>query len=124
MSESAVTPQNTDLVDEIMRAAEAKFSKRGIWESQWEQVSQKVLPYYSTSFFSQGNTVPGAQRNQEQFDVTANGALLKFASIMESELVPMGSQWHRIRPTDPTLRKSRDAMNWYDLVADTMFHYR
>ena len=124
MAEPAVTPQNTDLVDEILRAAEIKFSKRGIWEAQWEQVSQKVLPYYSTSFFSQGNTVPGAQRNQEQFDVTANGALLKFASIMESELVPMGSQWHRIRPTDPTLRKSRDAMNWYDLVADTMFHYR
>ena len=116
--------QDESIVDELLRHAEFLFSRRGIWEAQWEAISQKVLPYYSTTFFSQGNTAPGTQRNQEQFDVTANGALLKFASIMESELVPMGSPWHRIRPVDPILKKSAEAMRWYDLVGDTMFHYR
>lgn len=99
-------------------------SKRGIWEKHWEEVAQNVLPYYSTSFYTQGNTIPGQQRSQTQYDVTANAALWKFAAAMESMLTPANSKWHRLRATDPALMKRRDVQLWFDSVNDAMFHYR
>jgi hypothetical protein len=98
--------------------------KRGIWERHWEEVAQNVLPYYSTSFYTQGATVPGMERGQTQYDVTANAALWKFAAAMESMLTPANSKWHRLRATDPAMMKRRDVQLWFDSVNDAMFHYR
>lgn len=113
-----------ELVGELMREFTTMEGKRGIWEKHWEEVAQKVLPYYSTSFYTQGNTVPGIQRGQDQYDVTANAALWKFAAAMESMLTPANSKWHRLRSTDPELMKRRDVQLWFDQVNDSMFHYR
>jgi hypothetical protein len=112
------------IATEVMREFNALAGKRGIWEKHWEDVAQKVLPYYSTSFYSQGNTVPGAQRGQEQYDVTANLALWKFAAAMESMLTPATGRWHRLRPTDPSLLRDRATALWFDQVNDLLFHYR
>ena len=112
------------LVGDLLMEFSTIESKRGIWEKHWEEVAQKVLPYYSTSFYTQGNTVPGQQRGQDQYDVTANAALWKFAAAMESMLTPANSKWHRLRATDPNLMKRRDVQLWFDSVNDTMFHYR
>lgn len=112
------------LVGELLREFSTAEGKRGIWEKHWEEVAQKVLPYYSTSFYSQGNTVPGAQRGQDQYDVTANAALWKFAAAMESMLTPASAKWHKLRSTDPQLMKRRDVQLWFDQVNDAMFHFR
>ena len=72
------------IAGELLREFTVYESRRGIWEKHWEEVARKVLPYYSTSFYQQGNMVPGVKRNQEQYDVTANAALWKFAAAMES----------------------------------------
>ncbi len=53
------------LVGELLREFAQLEGKRGIWEKHWEEVAQKVLPYYSTSFYLQGNTTPGLKRGQE-----------------------------------------------------------
>ena len=113
-----------ELTGELMREFSTIEMKRGIWEKHWEEVALKVLPYYSTSFYTQGNTVPGQQRSQDQYDVTANAALWKFAAAMESMLTPANSKWHRLRATDPNLMKQRDVQLWFDQVNDAMFHYR
>jgi hypothetical protein len=113
-----------DVAGDLVREFAQVETTRGIWEGHWEAVSQVVLPYYSTSFYSRGNTVPGTQRGQEMFDVTANAALWKYSAAMESMLTPAGSRWHRTRPIDPVLRKNRAAMNWYEEVTDALFHYR
>ena len=113
-----------ELIGELLREFSTMEGKRGIWEKHWEDVAQAVLPYYSTSFYTQGNIVPGAERSQTQYDVTANAALWKFAAAMESMLTPANSKWHRLRATDPTLMKRRDVQMWFDQVNDTMFHYR
>jgi len=118
------TETQNETVNELLREFDWVAQKRGIWENHWEQVSRKVLPYYSTSFFSQGNTVPGQKRGYEQFDVTANAALWKFAAAMESMLTPANGKWHRLRPTDPTLARNKDVMGWFDLVNNLLFHYR
>lgn len=124
----ADTPKTKDadaeLATELMREFGQISGRRGIWEKHWETVAQKVLPYYSTTFYSQGNMVPGQQRGQEQFDVTANAALWKFAAAMESMLTPANSQWHRLRPLNQDLMKNRDIALWFDQVNDLMFRHR
>lgn len=113
-----------DVAEEILRQFDIIASKRGIWEKHWEEVALKVLPYYSTSFYAQGNMTPGVKRNQEQYDITANSALWKFSAAMESMLTPAGSKWHRLRCTNPDLMKIREVAMWFDTVNDLMFHYR
>lgn len=113
-----------DKAAELLREFDAAASKRGVWEKHWEEVALKVLPYYSTSFYSQGNQTAGAKRNQEQFDVTANSALWKFAAAMESMLTPANGKWHRMRATDPDLMKIRDVALWFDQVNDALIHHR
>lgn len=126
--EDTTTPKdnsaNQQLVGELLREFSQIESKRGIWEKHWEEVSQKVLPYYSTSFYTQGNIVPGQKRNQQQYDVTANAALWKFAAAMESMLTPANNKWHRLRHPDLSLMKRRDVQLWFDQANDAMFHYR
>jgi hypothetical protein len=113
-----------DVAGSVLREFGQLSNRRGIWEKHWEDVARKVLPYYSTSFYAQGNTVPGQQRSEEQFDVTANMALWKFAAAMESMLTPANGRWHRLRPTDPYLLKDRQTALWFDQVNDLLFHYR
>lgn len=113
-----------ELAGELLREFSVWEGKRGIWEKHWEETAQKVLPYYSTSFYIQGNMVPGVKRNAEMYDTTANGALWKFAAAMESMLTPANNKWHRLRHPDMSLMKRRDVQLWFDQVNDAMFYYR
>lgn len=113
-----------DLVQRVLREFDKAASKRGTWEIQWEEVSRIVLPYYSTSFYSQGNMTPGAKRGYDLFDATANGALWKFAAASESMLTPANNKWHRVRSVDPNLNKIRNVQLWFDAVTDALFHFR
>ena len=114
---------DTEIINELLREFDAAVSARSAFENHWEQVAKKVLPYYSNTFTGGVNT-PGAKNNQEQFDITANAALWKFAAAMESMLTPANGKWHRLRPTDPSLKSNRDVMTWFDTVNDALFHYR
>lgn len=116
--------EKTALAGELLREFTAIEYKRGIWEQHWEEVARRVLPYYSSSFYQQGNMVPGMKRNQYQYDVTANAALWKFAAAMESMLTPANNKWHRLRHPDHRLMKRRDVQLWFDQVNEALFYYR
>lgn len=116
--------RNSELAGDLLREFAVWEGRRGIWEKHWEEVALKVLPYYSTSFYIQGNIVPGRKRGQEQYDVTANAALWKFAAAMESMLTPANNKWHKLRHPDMNLMKRRDVQLWFDQVNDAMFYYR
>lgn len=116
--------ERQQLAGELIREFSFLEARRGIWEKHWEEVALKVLPYYSTSFYIQGNMVPGTKRNQLQYDVTANAALWKFAAAMESMLTPANNKWHRLRHPDLNLMKRRNVQLWFDQVNDAMFHFR
>lgn len=115
---------NHQLAADLLKQFVVLESRRGIWEQHWEEVARKVLPYYSSSFYQQGNMVPGMKRNQWQYDTTANGALWKFAAAMESMLTPANNKWHRLRHPDQRLMQRDDVKAWFDLVNDAMFYYR
>jgi len=121
------TPQgqeNQKIAADLLKDFVTLEMKRGIWEQHWEEVAQKVLPYYSSSFYQQGNMVPGMKRNQWQYDVTANAALWKFAAAMESMLTPANNKWHRLRHPNQQLMQRGDVQNWFDAVNDAMLYYR
>lgn len=123
-----LTLGNPDKEAQVVSAILKQFSyaetSRGIWQIHWQELAQRVLPYYVDSFYTSQNTVPGAKRQQEQYDMTAMNALVKFAAAMESMLTPASSRWHQVRPIDPELLKSRDARLWYETVTDRLFHFR
>ncbi|HEX3134756.1 MAG TPA: portal protein, partial [Planctomycetota bacterium] len=108
--------RSPELATEVLREFAQLESARGIFENHWEDVAKLVLPYYSTSFNTQGNITPGQERSQHQYDVTANLALWKFAAAMESMLTPANGRWHKLRPTDPNLMKDREVKLWFDQV--------
>lgn len=116
--------RSQEMAGALLREFAVLEGRRGIWEKHWEEVAQKVLPYYSTSFYIQGNMVPGIKRGQEQYDVTANAALWKFAAAMQSMLTPANNKWHKLRHPDLNLMKRREVQLWFDQVNDAMFHYR
>jgi len=122
------TPPQTDAAAETVNVILREFGTleggRGIWNQHFEETAQRVLPHYSTTFWSQQNIVAGTKRQQEQYDVTANSALWKFAAAMESMLTPANGKWHRLRPTEVELKKDREVMAWFDQVNDILFHYR
>lgn len=112
------------LASELLREFAVHEGKRGIWENHWEEVAQRVLPHFSTTFYSQGNTTPGQKRTKEQYDVTANSALWKFSAAMESMLTPANNKWHKLRQPNKALMQLPDVRLWCDTVAEIMFHYR
>lgn len=123
-AESLRNKRAEGIVEDLLREFGDVESHRGVWNGHWEQVAQKVLPYYSNSFGPLGNPTPGTRKNLEQYDVTANAALWKFAAAMESMLTPANGKWHRLRPENPELRQINSVMRWFDLATDTLFHYR
>lgn len=95
------------------------------WEGHWQEVAERVLPSYSTSFeASPGLQTKGEKRTEHMFDSTANIALHRFAAAMESMLTPRNSKWHRLVPSDPYLLKDRDTRLWFDEVTSLLFKYR
>jgi hypothetical protein len=109
---------------DILREFQILESKRGVWEGHWQEVAEKVIPFYANSFYQQGITTPGQKKNQQMYDTTALGALWKFAAAMESMITPANNKWHKVRHPNRDVMKRRDVQLWFDEVNDALFHYR
>lgn len=95
------------------------------WESHWQEIAERVLPSYSTSFLTPAiQRTQGEKRTELMFDSTAGIALERFAAVMESMLTPRNSKWHRLVPSDPYLLKDRATRLWFDEVTTLLFKYR
>lgn len=115
--------ENTEFVQGLLREFDDARTRRGQFNSQYEDVASVVLPHFEGSFVGDYRS-PGAERGASMFDVTANTALFRFAAAMESMLTPRNGKWHRIKITDPNLMKKRAVALWCDQVNDLLFHYR
>ncbi len=113
-----------EVVQDLLRNFSVAEVKRSNFNAQWEKVAKLVLPYYQNSFFNRSYVSPGQERGQETYESTANSALGKFAACRESRRPPGNGRGHRLRPVDPTLKRDRGVMTWFDQVTDLMFHYR
>lgn len=92
------------------------------YHSHCEEVSKYVIPRLD-EFFNSKKT-PGEKRTQYQYDSTAPLALDRFASIIESLIVPRGQLWHGLEPEDEALQDDHEAMVWYEKVRNYLFKLR
>ncbi len=107
--------------DEIFTRFERMKRKRGVWESHWEEIAERVLP--RSAVFT-GQREEGGKRTAKLYDSTAALALERFASAVESLLTPRGARWHTLRSTDVTLNKRDEVRLWFDQVEQLMFSQR
>lgn len=111
-----------ELVGELLREFSRAEGDRTNWENHWEEVAERVLPHYAGSFES--TITPGQKKGYDQLDTTANTALWRFGSAMESMVTPASGKWCRVRHPEQSLMRRRDVQLWYDQVNDAMHYYR
>ena len=106
---------------EIFRRFELLQNGRGVWESHWEEIAERVLPR-SAEFT--GEREQGDKRTEKLYDATAALALERFAAAVESLLTPRGAKWHTMRSTNIELNKDDDVRMWFDGVSESLFSHR
>lgn len=101
--------------------------ERGNWNAQWEEAAARLMPMHVGAFTSHGlqpHNTPGLKNHQKYFDATAALANQRFAAVMESLSTPQSGTWHRLVPSDKTLKKNRQVRQFFDDVNELLFSYR
>lgn len=107
--------QLTPIAADIIRDFGQVAGLRANWESHWQEIAERVWPAMSGMFYDSGlGRTPGEKRTELVFDSTAAVALGRFASVVDSLITPMNEVWHRIRPSDPALRRVRRVREWFE----------
>lgn len=108
-------------VHDLLRRHDKMKGCRGVWNTHWAEVAERVLPEYGNF-----NAVPtaGSKRTDKIFDATAVNALPKFAAAMESILVPITQKWHGMRMPDESANQSDANKRWLEEVRDILFAVR
>lgn len=110
--------------EDILKRVDKARGDRATWEAHWTEIAEYVLPAYSDMFLSRGVITPGEKKTDKVFDSTAQAALTRFRSVMESILTPRQQTWHRLKPSDPYLMKDRETQLWFEQANDILFRYR
>lgn len=97
---------------------------RGVWESHWQEIAERIWPSMSWKFNPYWYTTPGAKKTQFVFDSTAALALNRFGAILDSLLTPRNQTWHTLAATDPKINSNREVRLWFEDVTKILFHYR
>jgi len=108
--------------DDCIREHEQLVSRRGIWESHWREVAERVRP--NQNYFQRRERPDGDKRNEKIFDSTAPLALPKFAAAVISMTMPANQRWHRLACHDPDLDKNSEVRRYLDDVTDLLFKVR
>lgn len=114
-----------ELAEDLVNQFNTLCSSRGTWESHWDEIARRVLPMHSSLFLSQGAIqTEGEKRNKDILDSTAVIALQRFGAILDSLLTPRNQYWHQLKPTDRTLLKDKNTMDWFSRVNTILFEQR
>ena len=118
----------TDKTQFYTQRLENLRSRRGNWDTQWEEAAARVIPAHRNSFFSRAADNAfgsgGQKKTEEQFDSTAGIACQRFASVIESLITPQAGIWHRLTPADKTLKRNRRVRLFFDELNEVLFSYR
>ena len=107
---------NEDLVEDTLACFQSISGDRGNWESHWQEIAERMYPAHKDNMRLNEFTNPGQKKNEFIFDSTPVIALERFTSIVTSLLTPDNSTWHRLMPTDESLRRNRDVKLWFEHV--------
>jgi hypothetical protein len=108
-------------VESLCREFEHLAGDRGVWESHWQEIAERVIPSHSGQFNAHNLVTPGEKRTTQLYDSTAAIALNRFGAILDSLLTPRNQTWHRLKPSDPKLLKDRQTRLWFEEVTRLLF---
>lgn len=107
-------------VSELLAKQNGMEASRASYESHWQEIADRMLPRQAEFF---GQRTPGGKRSEKIYDSTAQRALPKFASVMESNLTPRQSIWHRLK-LKGLAEQGGPAGEYFDLLNQTLFEAR
>ena len=117
--------QEKDKTEELVEDFNRLRGDRGVWESHWREIAERMYPSHKDLFTSQGSSqTKGDKRNQERFDSTGLLALKRFGAILDSLLTPRNSTWHRLVPNNDGLKKSKIVQDYFQQVNEVLFKQR
>lgn len=108
--------------DECIRQQEQLESTRGIWESHWREVAERVRP--NQNYFQRKERPDGDKRMDKVFDVTAMLALPKFAAAVISMAFPSNQRYQSLVPGDPSLEDDPQIKRYLEGLTDLLFRVR
>ena len=110
---------------DIIKRFDQLESERGTWETHWTEISDRILPRYSDTFFKPSSEqTKGEKRTEKMLDSTGGLALERFAAAMESMLTPRTQKWHRLTSDNEELGKERDVKLWFEQATNVLFKQR
>lgn len=116
--------RDEDISQRVIREFGMVQGTRGVWESHWQEIAQRIWPSMSWKFNPYWYTTPGQKKTEWVFDSTASLALNRFSAILDSLLTPRNQLWHSLAASDASLNKKRDVREWFEEVKTILFHYR
>lgn len=113
-----------NLASSLIEEFNTLSAARGNFESQWQEIAQRIIPAHSGLFFKGSMRSPGEKRTEYIFDSTAMIALNRFSAILDSLLTPRNQTWHKLQASDPALNRDRNVRLYFEEVNRTIFKYR
>lgn len=107
----------TELAAKIVKRFDDMKSRRAVWESHWQEVTDYVLPRKSDI---QTIRTPGGKRMKKVFDSAAIDANELLAGALHSMLTSPQGQWFTLMLRDKGLAARDDVRLWLDNTARRM----
>lgn len=111
-------------MQELIQRYEMLRNNRGVWESHWREVAERIWPDTKEDFFGSNIKDRGGKRTEKVFDSTATIALDRFAAALQSMLTPPSQRWHRLTASDPRLMRQKEVQEWFDYATKVLFKRR
>lgn len=112
------------MAEKLVKRYEELRNGRGVWESHWREIAERIWPDTKEDFFGTSVTDKGGKRQEKVFDSTATIALDRFAAALQSMLTPPSQRWHRLTANDPGLMRQKEVQEWFDLATRVLFKRR
>ena len=106
---------------DYLKRLERLKDNRTNFDTQWQEVKDVVWPD-AGDFITKRS--PGEKTTRRIYEMTAALALEKFASAMESFLVPRHLRWHGLMASDDTVQKDPQVQEWMENATRTLFKNR
>jgi hypothetical protein len=114
-----------DLAQDLCQQFSHLQGLRGTLEGHCEEIASRIDPNSKNMFQAhRGFQAAGDKRNQEILDTTGVIGLNRFAAILDSLLTPRNSFWHHLKPSDSTLLRDKNTMDWFSKVNSILFEHR
>lgn len=109
--------------EKLVREYETLKNRRGTFTTHWQQAARYVWPQADEFWENKGNSSKGEYKHNHIYDDTAAINLPRFAAVLESMLIPRGSEWHGLK-TGTDLDDIPEVSKWLEDAARVLFKKR